>query len=197
MAPQARFIRSNMGQFLTRRLPFAAERVSHVDHGRSRRRSTRLLARSSAGSGKRASDGDDPMLVPKKALQVVVPRPGVSADVQIGLVGGGDIEGALMKSGELGFEGVDLELVDGSGKVAGTARTDFDGFFLFERVAYGSYRLRVSASSAAVAKIAQDLGLTVNVTPEHSIARIGSIQPRPMTHVAAAGLGRDAGSSLK
>ena len=140
---------------------------------------------------------DDPMLVPKKALQVVVPRPGVSADVQIGLVGGGDIEGALMKSGELGFEGVDLELVDGSGKVAGTARTDFDGFFLFERVAYGSYRLRVSASSAAVAKIAPDLGLTVNVTPEHSIARIGSIQPRPMTHVAAAGLGRDAGSSLK
>ena len=77
---------------------------------------------------------DDPMLVPKKALQVVVPRPGVAADVAIRLVGGGDIEGALMKSGELGFEGVDLELVDGSGKVVGTARTDFDGFFLFERV---------------------------------------------------------------
>ena len=85
------------------------------------------------------------MLVPKKALQVVVPRPGVAADVQIGLVGGGDIEGALMKSGELGFEGVDLELVDPAGKVVATARTDFDGFFLFERVAYGRYTLRVAA----------------------------------------------------
>ena len=72
---------------------------------------------------------DDPMLTPKTALQVVVPRPGVAAEVVIPLVGGGDIEGALMKSGELGFEGVDLELVEPSGKVAGTARTDFDGFF--------------------------------------------------------------------
>jgi hypothetical protein len=140
---------------------------------------------------------DDPMLVPKKALQVVVPRPGVSADVQIGLVGGGDIEGALMKSGELGFEGVDLELVDGSGKVVGAARTDFDGFFLFERVAYGSYSLRISASSAAAAKLSPELGLTVKVTPERSIVRIGSIQPRSAQHIAASGLGSDAGSSLK
>ncbi|HET7094462.1 MAG TPA: hypothetical protein VFI22_13310, partial [Thermomicrobiales bacterium] len=62
----------------------------------------------------------DPMLVPKKALQVVVPRPGVAADVEIGLVGGGDIEGALVKSGGLGFEGLDLELVDRTGKVVYT-----------------------------------------------------------------------------
>ena len=59
----------------------------------------------------------DPMLVPKKALQVVVPRPGVPAEVEIGLVGGGDVEGALVKSGGAGFEGVDLELVDAGGKV--------------------------------------------------------------------------------
>ncbi len=44
----------------------------------------------------------DPMLVPKKALQVVVPRPGIPAEVQIGLVGGGDVEGALVKSGGAG-----------------------------------------------------------------------------------------------
>ena len=84
------------------------------------------------------------MLVPKKALQVVVPRPGVPAEVQIGLVGGGDIEGAIVKSGGLGFEGLDLELVDVTGKVVATARTDFDGFFLFERVAYGNYTARVT-----------------------------------------------------
>ena len=130
---------------------------------------------------------DDPMLTPKKALQVVVPRPGVPADVMIGLVGGGDVEGALMKSGELGFEGVDLELVDGKGKVVGTARTDFDGFFVFERVAYGNYTLRVSAPSAAAAKISTDLGVSVKISSERSVARLGTIQPRPLPRIAAAG----------
>jgi len=130
---------------------------------------------------------DDPMLAPKKALQVVVPRPGVAADVQIALVGGGDIEGALMKSGELGFEGVDLELVDSSGKVVGTARTDFDGFFLFERVTYGSYTLRVNAGSAKAAKIGAELGIKLEVNADHPVVRLGSIQPRPPVNIASAG----------
>jgi hypothetical protein len=128
---------------------------------------------------------DDPMLVPKKALQVVVPRPGVAADVAIALVGGGDVEGALIKNGELGYEGVDLELVDGSGKVAGTARSDFDGFFLFERVPYGSYVLRVSSASATAAGIVSDLGVNLKVTTEHSIVRLGSIQARHQPRIAA------------
>ena len=127
-----------------------------------------------------ATSLEDPMLVPKKALQVVVPRPGVPAEVQIGLVGGGDIEGALVKSGGLGFEGLDLELVDGSGKVVATARTDFDGFFLFDRVPYGSYSIRVASESAAIAKVAGDLGLQVSVSPEKSVLRLGAI------HVALA-----------
>jgi hypothetical protein len=129
---------------------------------------------------------DDPMLVPQKALQVVVPRPGVPADVQIGLVGGGDIEGALVKNAELGFEGVDIELVDSAGKVVGTARTDFDGFFLFDRVAYGIYTLRVNAASAAAVKIAPDLGVKIEVSGRHPVARVGSIEPRPQPRIAAA-----------
>ena len=131
---------------------------------------------------------DDPMLTPRKALQVVVPRPGVAADVQIALVGGGDVEGALMKSGELGFEGVDLELVDPSGKVAGTARTDFDGFFLFERVTYGTYALRVSASSATAAKIASNLAIRVEVSADHPVIRLGSIRTQAPLHLAAASI---------
>jgi hypothetical protein len=129
----------------------------------------------------------DPMLVPKKALQVVVPRPGVAADVQIGLVGGGDIEGALVKSGGLGFEGVDLELVDSSGKVVATTRTDFDGFFLFERVAYGSYTVRVSSASASAAKIAADLGIRLTISPDKSVVRLGTLQAVPRPQIAQAG----------
>jgi hypothetical protein len=127
----------------------------------------------------------DPMLVPKKALQVVVPRPGVPAEVQIGLVGGGDIEGAIVKSGGLGFEGLDLELVDASGKVVATARSDFDGFFLFERVPYGNYTARLTKESAAAAKVLAELGVQVAVTPDKSIVRLGSIQVRPQPVLAS------------
>jgi hypothetical protein len=128
----------------------------------------------------------DPMLVPKKALQVVVPRPGVPAEVQIGLVGGGDIEGSLVKSGGLGFEGVGLELVDASGKVIARTRTDFDGFFLFDRVAYGSYTIRVDSQSASAAKIQRELGVHLEVTPDKSIVRVGSIRAAPQPQMASA-----------
>ncbi|HEX6603999.1 MAG TPA: carboxypeptidase-like regulatory domain-containing protein [Sphingomicrobium sp.] len=132
-----------------------------------------------------ASTLDDPMLTPKKALQVVVPRPGVPAEVQIGLVGGGDIEGAVVKSGGLGFEGLDLELVDSSGKVVATARTDFDGFFLFERVPYGAYSVRVSRDSAIAAKIVADLGATATVTAGKSVVRLGAIHVTLSPSIAA------------
>jgi hypothetical protein len=125
------------------------------------------------------------MLVPKTALQVVVPRPGVAADIQIGLVGGGDIEGSVVKSGGLGFEGLDIELVDAAGKVVGTTRTDFDGFFLFERVAYGHYSIRVAATSAAAAKIATDLDAHLEVTAEKAVTRLGSLRVTPLPQVAA------------
>jgi hypothetical protein len=140
---------------------------------------------------------DDPMLTPKRALQVVVPRPGIPADVQIGLVGGGSVEGSLMKSGELGFEGVDLELVDPAGKVAATARTDFDGFFLFDRVAYGRFSLRVAASSAAAVKIATTLRVSLEVTSDHPVVRLGSIQPSALPNIAAAEPASIGASGLK
>jgi hypothetical protein len=132
-----------------------------------------------------ATSLDDPMLTPKTPLQLVVPRPGVSADVLIPLVGGGDVEGALMKSGELGFEGVDLELIARNGSVVAMARTDFDGFFLFERVAYGAYTIRVSASSAAAGKIGSDLGVNVLVAAERPIVRLGSIAAPKAIHLAS------------
>jgi hypothetical protein len=128
----------------------------------------------------------DPMLAPKKALQVVVPRPGVPAQVDIALVGAGDVEGALLKSGGLGFEGVDLEIVDASGAILGTARTDYDGYFLFEGVPYGTYRIRLAKSSADVIGVDPDLHLKVTVTDDHPVVRTGSIQISAPPKVASA-----------
>ncbi len=127
----------------------------------------------------------DPMLVPRKALQVVTPRPGVSATVDIALVGGADIEGAIVKSGGLGFEGLDLELIDSAGRRVATIRTDYDGFFLFERAPYGSYTIRISAESAAAANVAADLSLAVTVSADKSVARLGAIEVRPLPRIAS------------
>ena len=133
-----------------------------------------------------ATSLENPMLVPKKALQVVVPRPGVPAEVEIGLVGGGDIEGALVKNGGLGLEGLDLELLDALGKVVAVARTDFDGFFLFERVPYGTYSIRVASESAAAAKIVGDLNLQATTAPDKPVVRLGAIHVTPTPAIASA-----------
>ena len=121
----------------------------------------------------------DPMLVPRQALQVVVPRPGVPAQVDIALVGGGDVEGAIVKSGGMGFEGLDLELVDAAGKTVAVARTDYDGFFLFERVPYGDYRVRLSKATADKTGIAAELNAKVVLTAAKSIVRLGAIPVEP------------------
>ena len=119
---------------------------------------------------------DDPMLTPKKALQVIVPRPGVAAKLEIGLVGGGDIEAMLVRDDGRGFEGLDVELFDASGKPVATARSDYDGFILFERVAYGSYTLRLTADSARIARVEQAIGKSIQIGPDHSVVRLGAIR---------------------
>lgn len=128
----------------------------------------------------------DPMLAPRKALQVVIPRPGVPADVEIGLVGSGAVEGAVVKSGGIGIEGLDLELVDASGKLVATARSDFDGFFLFEKVPYGAYKVRISKSSAEVTRLAPELGAEIVISADRTVARMGSIHVVPLPQIAAA-----------
>ena len=118
----------------------------------------------------------DPTLTPRKALQVVVPRPGVAAKLDIGLVGAGDIEAVLVKDDGRGFEGIDVELVDVSGKVVGTARSDYDGFILFDRVGYGRYTLRLAASSAKVVGAKPAIGPPIEISGDHSVVRLGAIR---------------------
>ena len=132
-----------------------------------------------------ATSLSDPMFVPRKALQVVVPRPGVPAQVEFGLVGAGDIEGAIVKNGGMGFEGLDLQLVDADGNVVAATRTDYDGFFLFERAPFGTYTLRVAPESAAAANIAADLNIQVTVSEGDSIARLGAIPVDPLPQIAS------------
>ena len=123
-----------------------------------------------------ASSLSDPSLTPRHALQLLVPRPGITARLDIPLVGAGDIEGALVKDDGSGFEGVDVELVDAAGRTVATARSDYDGFFLFERVAYGSYRFRLVAASATAVGMSPVIDASVTVSPAKPVARVGALR---------------------
>jgi hypothetical protein len=136
----------------------------------------------------------DPSLAPKKALQVIVPRPGVSAHVEIGLVGAGDIEAVLVQDDGRGFEGLDVELVDATGRTAATTRSDFDGFILFERVAYGRYTFRLTNDSASAAGVERTIEATAEISPDKSVVRMGAIRVRKKAQIASIGSGSGIGS---
>ena len=119
---------------------------------------------------------NDPSLAPKKALQVIVPRPGVAAKLEIGLVGAGDIEGMLVRNDGRGFEGLDVELLDEAGKVVASGRSDYDGFFLFERVAYGRYTLRLTTDSSKIAGVERAIGKVMEIGPDRTVIRLGAIR---------------------
>ncbi len=128
----------------------------------------------------------DPTLTPRKALQVIVPRPGVAARIEIGLVGAGDIEGALVRDDGRGFEGLDVELVDASGKIVATTRSDYDGFILFERVPYGRFTQRIARESARAVGIGTIIDRQVDIGPDHALARLGAIRLVRLARIAAA-----------
>ncbi|HXG81995.1 MAG TPA: carboxypeptidase-like regulatory domain-containing protein [Sphingomicrobium sp.] len=138
---------------------------------------------------------EDPSLTPKQALQVVVPRPGVAARVEIGLVGAGDIEGVLVKNDGEGFEGLDIELVDATGKTVATTRSDFDGFFLFERVAYGRYSFRLTGDSARAVGVDPAIDKTAEISAQRTVVRLGPIRLAKLPQIALSQAGTGAAAS--
>lgn len=110
-----------------------------------------------------ASSLPDPMVSPAGPGVVVMPRPGVVAMVELGLKGAGEVDGTLVKAGSATLEGVDLELVDARGTVIARTRSDFDGYFLFERVPYGQYKVRIAKASADAARLHAGLAGDIRV----------------------------------
>ncbi|MEO7505567.1 MAG: hypothetical protein ABIT69_10340 [Sphingomicrobium sp.] len=129
---------------------------------------------------------DNPALTAEKPAQLIIPRPGVSATVDIALVGGGSVEGFAVREDHREFEGLDIELIDAAGRVIATARTDLDGYFLYERVRYGQYRLRLTAETAAAIHAPRELQATIDVTHDRPLARIGMVTVKPAPQLATA-----------
>ncbi len=94
----------------------------------------------------------DAALKPKYLSISVVPRPGVVNKIEFPLYPTGDVDGTLLVERDgrkIPGGGLVLQLVDDSGVVKYTGRTDQEGYFVLEGLDYGRYALRVDPEQAA------------------------------------------------
>lgn len=128
----------------------------------------------------------DPYVQPALPGVVVTPRPGVVTRVALPMTAAGEIEGVALRDGGNAIEGLLLELVDAEGRVRATTLTEFDGYFLFESVAYGRYTVRLGQASAAALRI--DAAFAVSASPDKAIPRVrlGTLTIKPLHRDMAA-----------
>jgi hypothetical protein len=135
----------------------------------------------------------DPFLIPVRKGVVITPRAGIAAKLEIAIAPTGSVEGEIHGFEDTPRSGVQIELIDPAGQVAATTLSEFDGYFMFERVPYGTYRLQVSAGAARALGAARDLGKTAQLSKDKSEIQLGILRLRA-SQVAAAEDG-SAGSS--
>lgn len=94
---------------------------------------------------------DDPhWLAPRESERVVL-RPGTPVPLDFPVVPVGEIDGwvSLVKpEGSEPVAGASLQLLDASGDIAASARSEIDGFYVLPEIAPGAYRLRVDPDQA-------------------------------------------------
>ncbi len=105
----------------------------------------------------------DIALAPAKPGIELVPRPGRLHAVDYPVVALSEVEGTarFVSDGKAkGVSGVRLNLTEVGGKVVGVVRTELDGYFFFEQVPPGRYRLTIEPDQATRLNLcAADVGL--------------------------------------
>ncbi|MEM1053503.1 MAG: carboxypeptidase-like regulatory domain-containing protein [Pseudomonadota bacterium] len=124
---------------------------------------------------------EDPFLAPSTKGIVVTPRPGVAAKIELAVSPTGEVEGSLLSPSGTEQSGVRLQLIDERGAVAADTISEFDGFFLFQRVPYGEYRLRVSDEAAQALQIRSELSLkdgrsVFRINQTEDVIRFGTVK---------------------
>ncbi|MEM7690370.1 MAG: carboxypeptidase-like regulatory domain-containing protein [Pseudomonadota bacterium] len=125
----------------------------------------------------------DPFLAPAVKGIVVTPRPGVMVELELPISPSGEVDGVLLNPSGVEQPGVKLELVKDDGVIAGTTVSEFDGFFLFERVPYGRYSLRVAEDAAKALNVRAPLpgpkgSKAIEVKNGSDLVRLGPIKLR-------------------
>ncbi len=132
-----------------------------------------------------ASSLPDPFVQPATSGIVVTPRPGVPVMIELPLVAAGEISGNLQREGGKSLSGVDIELLDKTGRVIKTTRSEYDGFFLFEFVPYGSYRLRIAAVAAAIVGVDPGLPSLAELGKATGVVDLGIVTARATQRIAS------------
>lgn len=114
---------------------------------------------------------EDPFWMPVPEGYSIISHPGLVSKVDFPVVITTEIDGTIYtKRGEKTNikPGVAVELVDKkSGKVVSTAHSEFDGFFLFQKVISGTYFLRINAHDLALLGATEDHRIELEI-PEGS-----------------------------
>jgi len=124
---------------------------------------------------------EDPFLAPASKGIVITPRPGVVAEIELAISPTGEVEGSLLSTAGVEQPGVRLELIDTRGAIAAETVSEFDGFFLFQRVPYGQYRLRVSKDAASTLGVEPSLAMRNGSTQftignDKDVVRFGTVK---------------------
>jgi hypothetical protein len=117
----------------------------------------------------------NPYVQPALPGVVITPRPGIAMTVELPLVSAGEVEGTLMRRGGGTIAGVGMELINGEGRVVRETQTEFDGFFLFDGVPYGSYTVRIAKLSAQAIQVPMILAARAVVDNDNQVARLGAV----------------------
>ncbi|MBX9797104.1 carboxypeptidase-like regulatory domain-containing protein [Sphingomonas sp.] len=120
----------------------------------------------------------DPFEVPTSKGVAAIPRAGLVTAVELGITGTSTVDGTLMVGGRPA-PGEAIELVDAAGTVAYKLRTEFDGFFTFERVRYGRYTLRLARGGTPLATTRIEVG------PDRPAIRLGNVLITDAARLAA------------
>jgi hypothetical protein len=91
-------------------------------------------------------------MAPVRAGIEVVPRPGRTHVADFAVATVSEAEGHAFfhsGSGDRAVSNVELQVVDAKGNVIATTKTEYDGYFYFERVPPGHYMLRIDPDQAA------------------------------------------------
>jgi hypothetical protein len=101
---------------------------------------------------------EDPFWVPGQTGLNVITRPGRATRVDFPVLPTGEVDGTVyLRQGDeqSPVSNVRLELVNEAGKVIKKTRSSFDGFYLFEGVLAGRYRLKVNARQLSRLRLAE------------------------------------------
>lgn len=92
---------------------------------------------------------DDPYLVPSHDGLTTIVHPGGIADLEFPFRYVGEIEGMVARDAEMNqpMRNIGLELVDDTGERSSSTVSEFDGYYLFQKVPPGEYEVRVVEST--------------------------------------------------